>query len=370
MNFLKLVLTFCALFLISSVSAQIDSAANQIDTLVNQKSKPRIITVSSSLQHISDIDFVKREYKMELWLKFQVDSTDKCALSNIDEQISIKEAKEITIDTIPTWLQSTASCDDKPMPKLSRFTKILRVRCTMIQDWNVKGYPFDRQSLDITIYNPQLAARWIVFIPKDSLIHYYAEDLMDKDTASIEIENGWVFLKDSARVAKKNNLLADPFQDNYYEKDKNKPKEVKQYSSIHYIIPMYRTEKGFLFIKLLVGMYVAFFVAFIALFINMDNAEVRFSLPVGGLFAAIANKYIIESILPQSPDFTMVDWLHSVTIIFILLIIAYSARDLYLIKKAKEKGANPKLTSSKKVAAEFALFYLLITIILIVVNTQ
>ena len=357
MNSLKLVFSLCALFLFLTSSAQIDSTA-------------RIVTVSASLQHISDIDFVKRQYKMELWLKFQVDTADKCALSEIETQISIKEAKEIEIDTIPTWLQSSASCDDKPRPKLSRFTKILRVRCTMIQDWNVSGYPFDRQSLDITIYNPQLAERWIVLQPKDTLIPYYGENLIDNDTSSIEIENGWKFLKDSARVDMQNTLLADPFKDTYYEKDKTKQKEIKQYSSIHYTIPMYRTNKVFLFIKLLVGMYVAFLVAFIALFINMDDAEVRFALPVGGLFAAIANKYIIESILPQSPNFTMVDWLHSVTIIFILLIIAYSARDLHLIKKAKEKGTKIKLISANKVAFEFALAYLLITIILIVVNTH
>ena len=59
----------------------------------------------------------------------------------------------------------------------------------------------------------------------------------------------------------------------------------------------------FIFSKLFIGMYIAFLVSFVALFINVEYDEPRFGLPVGGLFATIANKYIIEGSLPHSRFF-------------------------------------------------------------------
>ena len=319
---------------------------------------PRVVTVSASLQRITDIDIVKREYKLELWLKFEAKSEDSCALSDLDKQIAIKEAKDIEIDIIPNWQTSIAKCDTTFKPKSRKITKTLRIRCTMIQNWNVSGYPFDRQTLNISIYNPQRALRWFKLEPKDSLLYYY-EPLLIKDTL-IEIENGWVFSKNSARVDSLKTLLEDPFKDNYYD-----TKEIKQYSTIHYILLMERVNKWSLFIKLLVGMYVAFFVAFIAMFIKMDHTEVRFSLPVGGLFAAIANKYIMESILPQSPDFSLADWLHSVTIIFILLITAYSAWHLHKIKKEPALSMDSYRRFDIPAAKIFFIAYLLLNLTLI-----
>src|SRR6185295_12112975 len=56
--------------------------------------------------------------------------------------------------------------------------------------------------------------------------------------------------------------------------------------------------------------------------------EPRFGLPVGGLFAAVGNKYIIDSLLPESPEFSLVDTLHSLTFFGILSILAVSAISL------------------------------------------
>ncbi|MGZ3822099.1 MAG: hypothetical protein ACXVB6_16015, partial [Mucilaginibacter sp.] len=77
-------------------------------------------------------------------------------------------------------------------------------------------------------------------------------------------------------------------------------------------------------------------VAFIAMFIHPQEVEPRFGLPVGGLFAAIGNKYIIEGLLPLSTQFNLIDELHSTAIIFILIIIAYSAYLLFLTKRKKQ----------------------------------
>lgn len=82
-------------------------------------------------------------------------------------------------------------------------------------------------------------------------------------------------------------------------------------------------------------MFAAVVVAFIALFIPVTNHDPRFGLPVGGLFAAIANKYIIESLLPPTSEFTLADYYHSTSVIFILTILGYSALLLYLKENKK-----------------------------------
>lgn len=61
----------------------------------------------------------------------------------------------------------------------------------------------------------------------------------------------------------------------------------------------------------------------------------RFGLSVGSLFAVVGNKYIIDSSLPESASFTLVDLLHGITLFFILAVIAANAYSLRLVKRNK-----------------------------------
>jgi hypothetical protein len=63
-------------------------------------------------------------------------------------------------------------------------------------------------------------------------------------------------------------------------------------------------------------------------FIHADSIESRFGLSVGSLFAAVGNKYIIDSILPETSTFTLVDSLHALTFIGILVTIILSVYSL------------------------------------------
>jgi hypothetical protein len=59
-------------------------------------------------------------------------------------------------------------------------------------------------------------------------------------------------------------------------------------------------------------------------FIKPFNIDPRFGLCVGGLFATIGNKYIIEGMVPSTNEVTMLDDLHNVTLVYIFLIITIS----------------------------------------------
>jgi len=54
----------------------------------------------------------------------------------------------------------------------------------------------------------------------------------------------------------------------------------------------------------------------------------------------IGNKYIIDSALPESTTFTLVDTLHGITLLFILTIIISTSYSLKLIKRDEIKKAQ------------------------------
>jgi hypothetical protein len=99
-------------------------------------------------------------------------------------------------------------------------------------------------------------------------------------------------------------------------------------------------DAGGLFWKMFLGMYIAFLIAYVCFYIHSDGMDSRFSLSVGALFAVIGNKYIIDSSLPESTSFTLVDTLHGLTLTCILIIVAATAYSLVLVKKNQLQKAK------------------------------
>jgi hypothetical protein len=111
------------------------------------------------------------------------------------------------------------------------------------------------------------------------------------------------------------------------------------YSSYRVRIVLKRDPMG-LFWKLFLGMYVAFLISYACFYIHPENIDSRFGLSVGALFAVVGNKYVIDSSLPETTTFTLVDYLHDTTLVFILAVICATAYSLYLNKKGQPEKAN------------------------------
>jgi hypothetical protein len=92
-------------------------------------------------------------------------------------------------------------------------------------------------------------------------------------------------------------------------------------------------EPWWLFLKIFLGIFIAFLIAYTSFYIHANHIDSRFALSVGAIFAAIGNKYIVDSSLPESTTFTPVDILHGITLFFIFLVVASSAYALRLVKK-------------------------------------
>jgi len=343
-----------------SYSQSVNNPSKQTNGTTKQHTL-HIVTVRSYIHHISDIDYKNQEYKIELWLYL----TSKDSLSDsLAEQVQVKDAKETSISFIPLWHERKrildslfiADTSDTSLTADTCFRRILKIKCTMIKFWNVDDYPFDKQSLDITIYTVRPLS-WLLFRPVGNKINNYANN--NKDSIW-KIENTWYCIQNSTKIT--TSVLKNIFV--------NTNVNIKRYSALNYNIPIYRTHNWGLFFKMLIGMYVAFGVAFIALFIPVHRVEPRFGLPVGGLFAAIGNKYIIDSLLPLSTQFTLVDILHSIAIFSIFIIIAYSAFLLFLTEKIKEneQTKDKLLKKSRQIKRLNVLIIILLSLSYILVN--
>jgi hypothetical protein len=73
-----------------------------------------------------------------------------------------------------------------------------------------------------------------------------------------------------------------------------------------------------LFLKLFMGIYVAYAISLMVFFMGPDNSE-RYGLTVGALFAGIANKYIVDGLMPSNIVHTLPDNIHNITFVFIIL---------------------------------------------------
>jgi hypothetical protein len=251
---------------------------------------PDTVKVGAYVISVHDINFRDKEYTIRFWLWFLYDNPD----FDFQNQLDIPNAKEIdepevVSDTVEgkTWVQ-------------------LKMKCTMKESWVVHNFPFDKQHLRVRVEN-------IVF-DKNKLI--FKADTRHSMFDDIEGMDGWIVkdFKVSSDTTRYDTGFGDP----------RRGHDAQTFSTFKIDLDIERDAWG-LFAKIFIGMYIAFLIALISFVSHPWELEPRFGLPVGGLFAAVGNKYIIDSLLPESPEFSLVDTLHSLTFFGILAVLAVSA---------------------------------------------
>jgi hypothetical protein len=267
--------------------------------------KPDTVTTGIYITSIHDIDFKQKEYTIDLWLWLKYKNKAFDFLQNLE----IPQAK--------TVIKSFSTVDSSD----NKIYLLLKLQCLMQDSWKISHFPFDRQNLRFSIENSQYDYRTLVF----------ATDTLGKHFDPRFILPGWDI--DSFIISTDKKAYETTFGDETL----TTPHE--EYGTFKVRIGIKRYA-GELFWKMFVGMYVAFLIAYVCFYIHADNIDSRFGLSVGSLFAAIGNKYIIDSSLPESNSLTLVDILHGLTLFFIFLVVTASAWSLHLVKKDKLKEAN------------------------------
>lgn len=192
----------------------------------------------------------------------------------------------------------------------------MKLQCVMKDSWAIDNFPFDQQKLRFSIENSQFDSKSLVF----------AADTLGKAFDPRFTLRGWNI--DSTNISTGIKLYETAFG------DESVAKPHTEYSNFKVKLVIARDAMG-LFWKMFLGMYVAFLIAYMCFYIHTDSIDSRFGLSVGALFAVIGNKYIVDSSLPESTTFTLVDTLHGITLLFILTIIISTAYSLRLVKREK-----------------------------------
>lgn len=269
------------------------------------QASPDTVRVGAYVMSVHDINFHDKEYTARYWLWFVY----KNPSFDFVKQLDITNAK--TIDE-PQLLEDSLGNSKWVM---------LKMRSVMKENWNVLDFPFDRQHLKIHIENSLYDTRDLVFQPDTKSSKYDPEGTLA----------GWKIKNFQVNSSEK--TYETGFGDNRVGRDH------QVFSSFNIEMDIERNAWG-LFLKIFIGMYISFLIAMVGFAPNPSEVEPRFGLPVGGLFAAVGNKYIIDSILPESASFTLVDILHSITFFTIFAILVVSAIALKLHDKGKVDASN------------------------------
>jgi hypothetical protein len=290
-------LTILLFFLCCATS--MESVAQQAGP-VNPTPHPDTVKIGAFVISMHDINFHDKEYTIRFWLWFVHGNAD----FDFSKQLDIPNAKSIEFEEpIVDSLEGKAWV-------------IMKMKCVMKENWNVADFPFDEQTLRVRIENSLFDNRSLVFLP----------DSIGSKVDDEEAIDGWII--SDFRVFSSENAYHTGFGD-------TRPgKQSSVFSQFNMVMNIERDAWG-LFTKIFIGMYIAFLIAAISFTPNPSELEPRFGLPVGGLFAAVGNKYIIDSLLPESSSFSLVDTLHTITFMGIFATLVTSAIALHYHDRGK-----------------------------------
>ncbi len=266
---------------------------------------PDTVRVGIYITSIHDIDFKQKEYYISFWLWLKYKNKDLDFLQNLEIPLS----KNV--------IRSFATVDSSS----DQIYLLMKLQCQMKDSWRIGDFPFDSQKLRLSIENSQFDSHSLIFIADTLGKHYDPRFTL----------SGWNI--DSCAISVGTKIYETAFGDPSYAKPHS------EYSSFRVRLSITRNASG-LFWKMFIGMYIAFLIAYVCFYIHADGIDSRFGLSVGALFAVIGNKYIIDSSLPESTSFTLVDTLHGITLFFIFIIITANAYSLKLAKSNRLKQAN------------------------------
>jgi hypothetical protein len=284
------------------------------------------ITTGIYLKTVNNINSSTFSYDVDLWMWFYYKNDSLNPLQTVE----ITNAKKYDYSNISV------------SNKAGTHWASQNCKATINQNWDLEHYPFDHQKLEIILEESQQDVRNLILVADKQKFKY-------NDNINIK---GWKI--DSSKSWNGISHYNSDFGDPTLNGESN-------YSKIHYTIFLSR-KCWALFFKLFTGCYVAFLVSFLAFFIKPIYVDPRFGLSIGGLFAAVGNKYVVDANIPSSISFSLADKIHDCTFIFILFTIALSIISL----KENDSIKLKKKTKFDKYAAFIVLIsYILINFIFI-----
>jgi hypothetical protein len=255
------------------------------------------------INSIYDLNFPEESFKIDMWLWCTYTDTSL----KMNELIEFPKTKEFTFS------------NDVITKKPPYNWLTMRANGEILKKWDCKNFPFDKQMLNVTLgYSFDTSSCNVIADIKNSKI--------DPD---FKLE-GWNI--DRINFGSGIKTYQTTFGDPSLKNGKSSYPE--------FIVEIFisRSSSLMTLIKLVLGLIIAFIISCCVFFIKPTNTDPRFGLCVGGLFTAVGNKYITDSVVPSTNEMTLVDYLHLITLVSIFLIIIQSVISLRIYEKKTDKS--------------------------------
>lgn len=204
-----------------------------------------------------------------------------------------------------------------------------KCKAQLMHQWDVSKFPFDEQRLVIELEDARYDASQLI---------YLADTANSKVDCSFNSKE-WSIVSFSVMADKR--TYKTTYGNPELSGSSTYPRVVAE-------LVISRNNSWLMLAKMLTGAYVAFLISCLVFFVSSENQDSRFGLCVGGLFAAIGNKYIVESAISGSTSNTLMDNVHNLTFTFILLIVGIIIFSLRLFESGDEAKRKRSLKIDRR----------------------
>ncbi len=252
--------------------------------------------VGAYLSDLYDLDTVKNRFSARVWL------WSECA--------------DKSFDPLPKVSFTNADDPKKSDPDLSTraglVRDMMRVEGSFRQGWDVRGFPFDKHRLQVLVTATQDTAHFR-FVP-DTVHSAYNPDIAPP---------GW-------RVTGFRLVSAPHHYPTNFGKTTDEPSG-GMYSRVRVEVDVERSDPT-IFWKLTGPLYLMLLVATASFLLpshseelkmaeRLDSLQSRLALLGGGLFVVMLNLQQVNQTVTSTAGLTLVDWLHLLTLFYVLLAV-------------------------------------------------
>ena len=274
--------------------------------------EPIQIPVGIFITSLYGIDFRAEQYTVTFWLwaTYPTEAMKEAAGGDYVpfNTIEIVNAQNKTISPTDQYII--------PDPETGTTYAIAKFTATINQHWDVRNFPFDRQDLKLVIESVGIQSNTIHFIP----------DIQNSLVSEEMNINGWVI----------ENMRMDALNYEYRSTFGDPSGQIGNYPRIVATIPLRRI--GFrLFINSFLGFFISFIIISLIYFMDVDS---RIGLIMTAIFAAVGNKYTIDTYFPNQTAFSLSDLVQLCTFGMIAIGIVTAIVSMRLNKAEKHDQAK------------------------------
>lgn len=204
-----------------------------------------------------------------------------------------------------------------------------------------RDYPLDKQQLKIEIEDGYYDAAGLV---------YKIDPSMENEPYPISL-SGWTMSGGQEYTIREHEYktnYGNPFRD---------PQERSVYSRAVISIPIEHMAARHTFLKLYLPVFLAGLVAFLTFLVEPIDLDARFGVGIASIFGAVTSMIYANSIIPETPYFSLSDKIHLSSLIFIFATMVVSC---FALKCYKAKGKTKTCWIDRYVGGGLLVLYFVV----------